>query len=65
VDPGKLFRTGRRLGGGLLTPAFCALVVDHATLDEPGSVSVKEGQAALRLTLPRQGVSLLVLEWAR
>ncbi|MDR3698660.1 MAG: beta-xylosidase [Candidatus Sulfopaludibacter sp.] len=29
----------------------------------PAAVSVKDGTAKLKLTLPRQGVSLLVLEW--
>ncbi|HUG11596.1 MAG TPA: beta-xylosidase [Opitutaceae bacterium] len=31
---------------------------------EPATVTITEGSAALDFTLPRQGVSLLVLEWA-
>lgn len=34
-----------------------------ATLSGPESVSMKDGGATLRMVLPRQGVSLLVLEW--
>jgi xylan 1,4-beta-xylosidase len=34
-----------------------------ARLDEPATVKVEKGQAALRFALPRQAVSLLVLEW--
>ena len=34
-----------------------------ATLGGPDSVSVKDGEATLRVVLPRQGVSLIVLEW--
>jgi xylan 1,4-beta-xylosidase len=34
-----------------------------ATLAGPSSVTVADGRATLPFTLPRQGVSLLVLEW--
>lgn len=34
-----------------------------ASLDAPGTVSLKDGSARIRFDLPRQGVSLLVLEW--
>jgi xylan 1,4-beta-xylosidase len=34
-----------------------------AQLAEPTSVPVRDGAATLQFTLPRQGVSLLVLEW--
>jgi xylan 1,4-beta-xylosidase len=35
-----------------------------ALFTSPEAVSVKDGAALLRLALPRQGVALLVLEWA-
>ena len=34
-----------------------------ATLLGPASVDVADGRATMRFTLPRQAVSLLVLEW--
>jgi xylan 1,4-beta-xylosidase len=34
-----------------------------AKLDQPTSVEAQNGAATIELTLPRQGVSLLVLEW--
>jgi xylan 1,4-beta-xylosidase len=34
-----------------------------ARLDAPATVRVEKGQAALRFALPRQGVSLVVLDW--
>jgi xylan 1,4-beta-xylosidase len=34
-----------------------------ATLPGPANVDVADGRAAIRFTLPRQGVSLLVVEW--
>jgi xylan 1,4-beta-xylosidase len=36
-----------------------------AVLDEPSNVGIENGQAKLSFLLPRQGVSLLVLEWPR
>lgn len=36
-----------------------------AALDTPAAVQVDAGKAVLRLRLPRQAVSLLVLDWAR
>ena len=34
-----------------------------AALTQPAPVSIKDGQAKLSFSLPRQAVSLLVLEW--
>ena len=34
-----------------------------ATLKGPASVELADGRATIPFTLPRQGVSLLVLEW--
>ena len=34
-----------------------------ATLPGPANVDVADGRATIRFSLPRQGVSLLVLEW--
>ena len=31
--------------------------------DAPASVAIRDGSASLRFELPRQGVSLLVLDW--
>jgi len=36
---------------------------DLATLDEPSSVAVSDGRVALSFALPRQAVSLVVVEW--
>ena len=34
-----------------------------ARLDAPATVQVEKGQASLRFALPRQGVSLVQLDW--
>ena len=34
-----------------------------ARIDAPATLRVEKGQAALRFALPRQAVSLVVLEW--
>ena len=34
-----------------------------ARLGDPEPIQIKDGKAAVRFNLPRQGVSLLVLEW--
>jgi xylan 1,4-beta-xylosidase len=35
-----------------------------ATVEEPGNLSAANGRTTLRFTLPRQGVSLLVVDWS-
>ena len=34
-----------------------------ALLETPSALSIHDGQASLTFTLPRQGISLLILEW--
>jgi xylan 1,4-beta-xylosidase len=35
-----------------------------ATIDQPAAVRATGGTSDIRFTLPRQGVSLLVLDWS-
>lgn len=67
TDHGNSFTAWQRMGSPQKpTPQQYARLEAAGQLTEmgaPEAVGVKEAKAAVRLTLPRHGVSLLVLEW--